>query len=742
LSDSRISGLYRQTVAERIGELHRLGWLSAADAELLRQGRHVLSSAAADKIIENVIGVFGLPFAIAPNFIVNGRDYIVPMVVEEPSIVAATSNAARLARNSGGFESASDESLLAGQVHVTGIADVAAAVQALSEARQDLIARANAVHPRLVARGGGVREIEVRQLQLPDSSTVIAVHFLVDTCDAMGANLVNTICEMVAPRLAELCGGDVALRILSNLADRSLVTARVRYRPEDLAAAGFTGEAVRDRVVMASDIASVDIYRATTHNKGIMNGIDAVVIATGNDWRAVEAGAHAFAAATGRYLPLANWSVAANGDLCGEIRLPLKIGIVGGTLAANQAAAIGLRMTGVESSNELAGLMAAVGLAQNFAALFALATHGIQQGHMRLHARSVASAAGVPDESHERVVGELLASGEIKDWKAREILAAAGVSKQNETVPTAAAAGKIILLGEHAVVYGKHALALPIVNAVSASVTKHSAATTLTIPEWGVQQTITAEAPVFGPMIALITRELGIPATGFAIEVCSKLPRAMGLGSSAAVAVALVRAFNDALALGIDNARVNAIAFACEQFAHGTPSGIDNTIATYAVPMLFRNSTSLEQKELTLTESVPLVVAFGHQPGLTRRQVAGVRARHDRQRERYDAIFSEIGALSQAGAEALQRGDYAELGALMNIGHGLLNALEVSTVELESMVSIARAAGASGAKLTGSGGGGAVIALSPGRVDEVTAALEGAGFDTLSLSELGKANSG
>jgi hydroxymethylglutaryl-CoA reductase len=216
----------------------------------------------------------------------------------------------------------------------------------------------------------------------------------------------------------------------------------------------------------------------------------------------------------------------------------------------------------------------------------------------------------------------------------------------------------------------------------------------------------------------------------------------MGLGSSAALAVALVRAFNDALTLGIDNARVNAIAFACEQFAHGTPSGIDNTIATYAVPMLFRNSTSLEQKELTLTEPVPLVVAFGHQPGLTRQQVAGVRARHERQRERYDAIFSEIGALSQAGAEALQRGDYAELGALMNIGHGLLNALEVSTVELESMVSIARAAGASGAKLTGSGGGGAVIALSPGRIEEVTAALEGAGFDTLSLSELGKANSG
>ena len=266
MSDSRISGLYRQTVVERIDELQKLGWLSAADAELLRQGRHVLSSVSADKIIENVIGVFGLPFAIAPNFIVNGRDYIVPMVVEEPSIVAATSNAARLARSSGGFESISDESLLIGQVHLAGIADIGAALEALNEEKQDLIDRANAVHPRLAARGGGVRDIELRQLQLADSSVVLAAHVLVDTCDAMGANLVNTICEAVAPRLAELCGGDVALRILSNLADRSLVTATVRYRLADLGASGFTAEAVRDGIILASDIASADPYRAATHN--------------------------------------------------------------------------------------------------------------------------------------------------------------------------------------------------------------------------------------------------------------------------------------------------------------------------------------------------------------------------------------------------------------------------------------------------------------------------------------------
>ena len=305
MTDSRISGLYRQTVAERIDELERLDWLSASDAEILRQGRHVLIPAAADKIIENVVGVFGLPLAIATNFVVNGRDYLVPMVVEEPSIVAAASGAAKLARASGGFEAVCDEYLLVGQVHVTGVADIDAARAALQREKAGLIDAANAIHPRLVERGGGVQDIEIRLLELPGA---IAVHFLVDTCDAMGANLVNAICEAAAPRVAQLCGGDVALCILSNLADRSQVSATVHYRLSDLAVPGFSAAAVRDRIVAASDIASADPHRATTHNKGIMNGIDALAIATGNDWRAIEAGAHAFAAISGRYLPLATWS--------------------------------------------------------------------------------------------------------------------------------------------------------------------------------------------------------------------------------------------------------------------------------------------------------------------------------------------------------------------------------------------------------------------------------------------------
>ena len=735
LSDSRIKGLYRLSIAERIKELEQQGWLSAADAELLQQGKHVLSPAVADKMIENVVGVFGLPMAVAPNFVVNDQDHIVPMVVEEPSIVAATSNAARLARASGGFTASCSESLLIGQIHVTNVDDPDSALSTLNAASAELLKRANAVHPRLVARGGGVQEVVSRQIALDDEVTAIAVHILVDTCDAMGANLVNTICEAVASQVAELCGGEVALAILSNLADRALVSARVRYQPADLATSDITGDLVRDRIVLASDIASADPYRAATHNKGVMNGIDAVAIATGNDWRAIEAGAHAFAAATGTYKPLATWSVAENGELQGDIEIPLKVGIVGGNLDANPAAAVAIRMAGVQSAIELAELMAAVGLAQNFAALKALATTGIQDGHMRLHARSVAATAGVPDECFDEVLNELIASGDIKVQKAQELLARRqSTSLRRESCATAA--GKVILLGEHAVVYGRHALALPIPDAVSAQVSRSDAGVNISIPEWGVSQRVDADdTSGIAAALNLILRELDVAGPGYDIHLRSDLPRAMGLGSSAALAVAIVRAFDAELELGLDDSRVNAIAFECEKLAHGTPSGIDNTIATYAVPMTFRNAESLHVENLALLEPPPIIIACSGSPGLTAAQVAGVRARHDQYPVRYEALFDEIDVLSQAGASALAKADYAELGMLMNICQGLLSAIQVSTAELEGMVQIARSAGASGAKLTGGGGGGSIIALCPGRVTEVCSALAAAGFRTLNLSQ-------
>ncbi len=735
MSDSRITGLYRLSVAERIDELQRLGWLSSADAERLRQGRIALSPAIADRMIENVIGVYGLPFAIAPNFVVNGRDYIVPMVVEEPSIVAATSNAARMARITGGFTSRCSESLLAGQVYVADIRDVDAALERIGAAEEELLALCNAVHPRLTERGGGVREVEARQVELANGSRVLAVHLLADTRDAMGANLVNTICESIAPRIAELCGGNVALRILSNLADRSLITCTVRYELGDLRSDDFEAEHVRDQIVLASDIASVDPYRAATHNKGIMNGVDALAIATGNDWRAIEAGAHAFAASTGQYLPLSTWSANSNGDLVGNIVIPLKVGIVGGNLDANAGATLGLQLAGVHSAPELAELMAAVGLAQNFAALKALATSGIQEGHMKLHARSVASSANVPDEIFDDVVTELIDSGDIKIWKASEIQARKQAPDAVEN-PTATAAGKVILLGEHAVVYGRHALALPMTDAVSADITASDSIPTITIPEWGIRHELgAADGTAIGAVVALIQSELGIVEARYSIKVHSVLPRAMGLGSSAAFAVAITRAFDAELALGLDDEQINAVAFECEKLAHGTPSGIDNTIATYGEPMLFRNAGSLECDTLTLAEMPPIVIACSSKSGLTRDQVAGVRSRYDQNPAHYEAIFDEVDALSQAGAVALAASDYLDLGMLMNICHGLMNAIEVSTAELESMISIARAAGAVGAKVTGAGGGGSIVALCSGSVVEVSTALKASGFRTMSLTK-------
>ncbi len=704
MSDSRIAGLYRLPVAARIERLEEYGWLSSADAASLCGGHHVLSPLAADRMIENVIGVFGLPFAAAPNFIVNGRDCIVPLVVEEPSIVAGLSSAAANVRKRGGFEVRSDASLLLGQVHVTDVDDAARAIDALVKADDALLELANSVHPRLVRRGGGVRAVETHKLALPDGRPLIAVHVLVDTCDAMGANLVNSICEAIAPEVEAICGGKVALRILSNLADRSLYTARATFA---------VSETVRDAIVTANDIALVDPHRAATHNKGIMNGVDALAIATGNDWRAIEAGAHAYAAADGHYRALTRWFVDDDGALVGELTLPLKVGTVGGTLSNNIAAELGLALTGAQTAHELAELMVSVGLAQNFAALRALVTSGIQAGHMKLHARSVAASAGAPAELFDVLVGRLIESGEIKDWKARELLDE--LTSGTGTTAGATSAGKIILLGEHGVVYGRHALAVPIPDAVTVSV--------------AAADELSHDLP--DECVARILDELGVGERGWRIDVVSKLPLGKGLGSSAAIAVAMARAFSKELGLGLDDARINAIAFASEQLAHGTPSGVDNTLSTYAQPMLFRNDGELQFEMIEMDETPPLVIAWGDETGKTSEQVADVRERYEQAPRHFDAVFDEMDALARAGAERLRNKEYEELGLLMNLCQGLLNGIGVSTPSLERMIDLARGSGAAGAKLTGAGGGGSIVALCPGKVGEVRAALTRAGYQVL-----------
>jgi hydroxymethylglutaryl-CoA reductase len=350
----------------------------------------------------------------------NGRDYIAPMVVEEPSVVAAASNASRIIREGGGFEAEADAPVMIAQVQLDEVADAARAIEAIEAAEEEILALADAAVPNLVTRGGGARGLELRDL----GDGWLVIHVLVDCRDAMGANLVNTVAEQVAERLAELAEGRVGLRILSNLSDRRNVRVRCAIPVEPLAFDGYAGADVRDRVVRASEFAERDPYRAATHNKGIMNGVDPVVIATGNDWRAVEAGAHAFAARNGRYEPLCTWRRGDDGALVGQMEIPLSLGTVGGTLRVHDGARFAQKVAGADSAQELSMLAACVGMATNLAALRALATDGIQRGHMALHARSVAIAAGARGDLVERVANEIHAAGRVTVQAARAVLRA------------------------------------------------------------------------------------------------------------------------------------------------------------------------------------------------------------------------------------------------------------------------------------------------------------------------------
>ena len=742
MSDSRIADFYRLNHVDRVRVLANRGLITTADARSLLSNDGLLSVAAADKMIENVIGVFGLPLAIAPNFLVNNKDYIVPMVVEEPSIVAGVSSAAKLVRESGGFDVSSTDPVLIGQIQIIDVDEPDAVMQTLHGSQEEILALANELQPKLQARGGGARDVECFKYRLPDGRWTVVLHLLVDTRNAMGANTVNTMCEGLAPHVERMSGGNVCLKIISNLADRALVTARVKLSPTVLGRDEFSGEQVRDSIVLANEFANTDPYRAATHNKGIMNGIDAVALATGNDWRSVEAGAHAYAARDGAYRALTTWSAAANGDLLGELVMPIKVGVVGASQSSSSSAATGLRITGTKSAPELAELMGAVGLAQNFAALRALVTDGIQKGHMSLHARSVAAAAGAPREIFDQVVAGMIDSGDVKQWKADELIGSLREGDDTaDSVPTidmaeGVAAGKVILLGEHAAVYDKHVLALPLESAVTARIAARASGIRLSIPDWNIEQELKTDMQTQGGALAvlsLVMQRFGVTGRGFDIRVRSRIPVAMGLGSSAALAVAVIRAFDKVVKKGMSDVEVEQLAFECEKISHGTPSGIDNNIATYGQPVLFSKGTRTRTKPIKLAEVPPLVIASSGIRGCTKEQVAGVRARFDKNRELYTTIFDEIDEISEAGAIALRNCDYEQLGSMMNVCQGFLNAIEVSTPELEKMISIARKNGAIGAKLTGAGGGGSIVALCPDKVSDVARALDAAGYQIVRM---------
>lgn len=419
-TNSRLAGFFKLSVSDRRDALAKATGMARERLDELDVG--ALDIDRANHLIENVVGTLELPLAVATNFRINGRDYLVPMSVEEASVVAAASNAAKMIRAGGGFAAHSDPPWMIAQVQLLGDdrpgapEDICEVVRANREA---LLRRADEAHPRLLRRGGGARDVEVR---ITDTRMVV-VHILVDCRDAMGANLLNTVAETVAHDLESLTGWSVGLRILSNLADRRCAHVSARVPPDALASRGFDGADVAKRIVSASRFAEVDPYRATTHNKGIMNGVDAVVLATGNDWRAMEASAHAYAARTGTYRPLATWSIDDEGWLVGTMSIPMANGIVGGATRVHPVCRLAIEIIGCKTSAVLGQVMAAAGLASNLAALRALATEGIQRGHMSLHARNIAAGAGAEGDEVERLAQQLIDCGEIKAERATELLA-------------------------------------------------------------------------------------------------------------------------------------------------------------------------------------------------------------------------------------------------------------------------------------------------------------------------------
>jgi len=415
---SRLSGFYNHSLEERLQIIAQSAQLTNDEARSLIS--ESLSPQHADNMIENVVGVYALPLGIATNFIVNGREVLVPMVIEEPSVVAGASFAAKLARAGGGFIATTDEPIMIGQIQLIGIVDPWAAKGDILAHKEELLTTANQVDPVLVNLGGGARDVQVRILDT--SPPMLALHLLYDVRDAMGANAINTACERLAPMLEAITGGRVLLRILSNLADQRLARARVIIPEMALAFGEFSGTDVAQGIEQAWRFAAADAYRATTHNKGIMNGVDAVVIATGNDWRAIEAGAHAYAARDGRYTSLSTWRRDGQGNLVGTLEMPMALGIVGGSTRVHPTARVALKILDVRTARELSEIVVSVGLAQNLAAIRALATEGIQKGHMNLHARQVAIAAGATGEDVTRIADAMIREGTIRIDRAEALL--------------------------------------------------------------------------------------------------------------------------------------------------------------------------------------------------------------------------------------------------------------------------------------------------------------------------------
>lgn len=405
-----LAKFYKKTYTEKIDALVKAELLTELQADNLKNEGGDLGQDIGEHMIENYIGNYSLPLGVAMNFLIDNQETVVPMAIEEPSVIAAASFAAKIIGSAGGFTTVVSERMMIGQVTLKDVADPSTAIKKINNSRQEILDRANEAHPSIVKRGGGAKDLSVRLLESDPSENIpsfLVVHLHIDTQEAMGANIVNTMMEGIAPYVEELTGGTALLRILSNYATECIATATCTIPSYKLKTTSFSGEEVRDRIVEAAQVAWVDPYRAVTHNKGIMNGVDAVIVASGNDWRAIEAGIHAYAARSGQYRALSKWHTNEKGDLVGTLTLPLPIGTVGGSISIHPAAKLSRTLLQEPDAKRLESILVSVGLAQNFAAIRALVTDGIQKGHMGLHARSLAISAGAKGEQVEKIAEAL-----------------------------------------------------------------------------------------------------------------------------------------------------------------------------------------------------------------------------------------------------------------------------------------------------------------------------------------------
>lgn len=718
---SRIPRFYRLSVEQRLSVLQRQFSLSNDEVAMLRQGS-ALRIRHAVNMVENAIGVLGQPLGLALNFLVDGEDYIVPMAIEEASIIAAASKAALLIRRGGGFTTEVDRPVMIGQVQLLDVPDMDAATNAIGAGKQQVIAAANVPNARMVGRGGGCFDLECRVIAGGEGTgAMLVVHLLIDVREAMGANAVNYSCEAAGPVLERLSGGRANLRILSNYADKRLARARFSLPVEQLAAAGLSGEEVARRLLEASALAEHDPYRAATHNKGIFNGIGAAAVALGQDWRAIEAGGHAYAARDGQYRGLALYH-REGGSLVGELEMPMQVGWFGGAVNSHPGIKLLRRISGVTDARGLAALLASVGLAQNFAACLALSTVGIQQGHMALHARSVALSVGVPPGDVDEVAAELIRCGEVKVAIAeeayrqlrrrREQAAGGGELPVEAYVP-----GKVVLFGEHAVVYGQPAITAALDTGLRVRLRPDPDGPRPLYPDFQRAFDIDESDEDYARLskaVAAALAQYGLEHAPVAIEIESALVPGMGLGSSAAFSAALckaLRAYSKRDVPAGFTAELFEEVQQLERIFHGTPSGVDAATVLSGSVLWFRKGPPRELLPIKLSGPVCGVVCIVEPGARTIELVERVRQQRELAPRRVDTIMEEIGGVVTDAGLALGSGELNRAGELMLRNHELLARLDVSTDGLDSAVEWLVAQGALGAKLTGAGGGGAVVAL-------------------------------